>query len=125
MLLKRLSIGAGAFVAGLVGTHVLYAINEDGDLANVALFKDLLFAATIATLIFCACRFLVTEGRAKFLGTALSYLTWASFLLLRDHGAETLMWLPVIVMFGVLFTAPILVGSWYASRCFLPERASH
>jgi hypothetical protein len=100
-------------LAGVAVTHFLYAMNEDGNLLNQRLFVFVLIAALISTFLFVVCRRVLSRSiHAALFGTALSYVAWLAILMTEP---STLMWLPVIVLFGIPFTLPVLLGSWCAS----------
>ena len=123
MKLPRALLALAILAAGVLPSVVLYASNEDGSLWNWGLWRQLSMAALAA-----ASSFLITrsawpdELRSVVVGVLLSYGLWLGFLMAVDP--SSLMWLVVIVVFGIPFTAPIMVGAWFASGLLLPLFAS-
>jgi hypothetical protein len=108
-----------ALVAGTIATRIFYALTEDGNLLNPALFLLLSGATLIATAAFCAARhFFSTSWIKVTVGVAGSYCAW--LIILLASGPETAMWLPVIILVGVPFTAPVLIGAWVGSGLLMP-----
>jgi hypothetical protein len=119
MKLPRALLALAILAAGVPPSVLLYAANEDGSLWNWGLWRQLSMAALVA-----ASSFLITRGawpdelRSVVVGVLLTYGLWLGFLMAVDP--SSLMWLAVIVIFGIPFTAPIMVGAWFASGLLLP-----
>lgn len=99
----------------------MYARSEDGDLWNPGLFGMILVAAVTSFLLFVASRNLAfTARRGFFAGAIASYVSFFVLITVGAalHGqlAETLMWTPVILLFGIPFMAPLVVMSWIGAR---------
>lgn len=118
-LIKRI-VGLICVLAGTLPPHVMYARSEDGNLWNLQLFAMMLAAATISFGTFAVCR-LFLDGTVKRLavGAIASYAAILMFLLVasRITGdlAETMMWMPVILLFGIPFMAPLVAMSGVGS----------
>jgi hypothetical protein len=118
MSIWRIVLGALPVLSGTVVTHVLYAMNEDGNLWNTGLLVGVLLAAVMATVVFGACRRSLSSRWARILsGVSITYCMWLAILLVGDP--ESGMWLPVIFIFGIPFTAPLLIGAWFSSEMFI------
>jgi hypothetical protein len=118
MSIGRIVLGILLLLAGTAVTHVLYAMNEDGNLWNGGLFVGVLLAAVVATAVFGACRRFLSSRWARIVtGVSITYCIWLAILLVGDP--ESGMWLPVIVIFGIPFTAPVLIGAWFSSDLFM------
>jgi len=123
MSIGRMVLGTLLVLAGALVTHVLYAMNEDGNLWNGALFVGVLLAAVVATAVFCGCRrFLSSRWARVLIGVSIIYCVWLAILLIGDP--ESGMWLPVIIIFGIPFTAPVLIAAWFSSGLFMSPVAA-
>ena len=105
---------------GTVPPHVMYAKSEDGNIWNVSLFAMMLAAAIASFVTFVACRImLTTKGKRLFIGVIASYLVMLILLLVASGVtgdiAETMMWMPVILLFGIPYMAPLVGMSWLGS----------
>lgn len=123
MNIGKIVLGTLLVLGGTVATHALYAMSEDGNLWNAALFIGVFVASFVATAVFCACRRFLASRRARVMtGISVIYCIWLVTLLAGDP--ESKMWLPVIVIFGVPFTAPVLIATWFASGLFMSSVAT-
>ena len=110
--MKRI-LGLLCVLAGTLPSHVMYARSEDGNLWNLQLFVMMLAAAITSFVAFAVCRLLV-DGTVKRLvvGAIASYAAILALLLVAagvtGDVAETLMWMPVIILFGIPFLAPLV-----------------
>jgi len=114
---------------GSIPPYVLYAEGKDGNLLNASLMLAMLFAASVSFLVFALCRYIFPTSLLlqQVIGWSGSYV---SFLLLailvsamQGNLPETIMWLPIIVLFGIPFMAPLIGMSWLATHLmFGPKR---
>lgn len=119
--LRRL-LGGLCIPAAAVPTTLLYSFAEDGELWHPELFVTMLVAAGVSFATFVACRRLTRDVQRHFLlGAAASYAVLFCLLLIGSAVsgclAEMVMWLLVIVIFGIPFFSPMIGLAWLG--CFL------
>ncbi|MFW6146492.1 MAG: hypothetical protein ACOC7R_04075 [Planctomycetota bacterium] len=102
-----------AMILGAFGTYTLYC--ETGDLRCYGVIPVVLLALAASTLVTVAAFCLARHAAARVaLAFALSY--WAYILLIFGAAlvggdlAETLMWLPIMILFGIPFMFPLTAG---------------
>ncbi len=120
-------LGVLCVIAGTIPPYLMYAKSEDGNLRNPALFATILVAASISLAVFGVCRLLFTTALKRlFIGAIASYVALLLFLLVaaRITGdlAETTMWMPIILLFGIPFMAPLVGMSWLGSILIFGKR---
>jgi len=115
----RILLALVILLAAIVPSGLLYAEAKDGNVWNWGLWGALFIAALLA-----AASFLFTRRKlpgsllSLVVGALLTYVVWIGVLLaLAPSGG--LMWLPIIVLVGIPYTAPIIAGAWFASGIFL------
>ena len=113
----KVALGLTCTLAGVTATYLLYAMNEDGDFFAPGLMVMLLVAAAAAFGVFTFCKRRVQAPKKQFaLGCLGCYACFAALLLggsvVAGNFPETFMWLPVIVLFGVPFALPLVVGAF-------------
>lgn len=117
--IKRI-LGLICVLAGTLPPYVMYARSEDGNLWNPSLFFMMITAAITSFGAFAVCRF-VLDGTVKRLvaGTIVSYAAILIILLaaagVTGDLAETMMWMPIILLFGIPFMAPLVTMSGLGS----------
>jgi hypothetical protein len=116
----KIIIGLLCVIVGTLPTHVMYAMSEDRNLCNPSLFAMMLLAAVISFTTFAACRILFSaKGKRLLIGVIASYA--AMFILLvvatgiTGDIAETMMWMPIILLFGIPYMTPLIGMSWLGS----------
>lgn len=97
-------------------------MGEDGNLRNTELFLMMLCASVAAFLTVTGARFIFTVRRTQLIGGSAAAYCLFVLLVLENaltHGvsafAETVMWLPIMVMFGIPFMAPTVTLAWCGS----------
>ena len=98
----------------------MYAKSEDGNIWNFSLFAMMLAAAIASFVAFVACRIMFgTKGKRLFIGVIASYLVMLILLVAASSVtgdiAETIMWMPIIFLFGIPYMAPLVGMSWLGS----------
>ncbi|HOU60098.1 MAG TPA: hypothetical protein PLS59_11715 [Kiritimatiellia bacterium] len=116
---KRI-LGLICVLAGTLLPHAMYAMSEDGNLWNLQLFVMMLIAAITSFTAFAACRFFLDGTIKRFIIGAIASYAAILILLLAAAGitgefSEVIMWIPVILLFGVPFMAPLVIMSGVGS----------
>src|SRR6185436_16808782 len=119
MAALRLLLGLGCLALGCMASGSLYAAGEGGACSG-DLMLLVVIAATISSGWFGLCRVLLRSGVQSFvLGAFGSYVLMVLALLVlswaRGELAQTQMWLPIIILFGVPFMAPVVLMSGLAT----------
>jgi hypothetical protein len=123
----RRTLGLLCVIAGTLPSHVLYATSKDGDLWNLQLFTTVLVAAITSFVVFAGCR-LLPGGTANRLvvGAIASYAAILALLLVwvgvSGEMDETLMWMPVILLVGIPYLAPLVGMSALGSILVFGDR---
>ena len=115
----RILIGLLCVPAGMVLPCALYTLGKGRTSPHPALLAGMAVAAATSFLVFTACRALPPGARRGVIGAAASY---GAFLVLLSAAAsaqgtmaETLMWMPVIVLVGIPYMAPLVAMTWLGS----------
>lgn len=116
-------VGAAVMLSGTITSTLFYALSQGDGLVPPSFVFTLLIATVISFLIFSACRRIWRNRSsvALVIGTLCSYLTFGALVLsLAAAGgerelAEAYMWMPVWILFGIPFMAPIVGSSWAGS----------
>jgi len=118
MRVLRVLLALGILSASIVPSGWLYANANDGNVWDWGLWRLLSVAAILAVASFLVTR-RMCPGKLYSLavGILLTYVVWLGILLALEP--SSLGWLPVIVLFGIPYTAPILAGAWFSSGIFL------
>ena len=114
-------LGLLCVLGGTLPSYVIYAKSKDGNLWNPGLFEMMVVAAITSFLIFAVCRHLLSTAKKRLIAGVIG--SYAAFLVVLTVGAglhgqlaETLMWMPVILLFGIPFMAPLVGMSWLGTR---------
>ncbi len=122
-VLGLLCIPAGAF-----GSFAMYVTSKDGNFRNPIFFGILLFLAIISFSIFSFCQRFRSKGLGTQIGVVGSYVAFIVFLLLSSlfekNNGELLTWMPVIVILGVFYMAPVVGLSYLGSSLFFKKSLS-
>jgi hypothetical protein len=115
-------IGGSQLLAGIAAAYLLYVyVGYDDSPWSLSLLLSVAAVAFSALASFAIARRLFMQRWSRVLaGLALCYTTIAFLLLVLMPSPEERMWLPVLLVFGVVCTAPAVAGAWFASgNCFV------
>jgi hypothetical protein len=119
MKIARITLGFLCIIAAAIPSHLLYATHEDGNLRNPGLFLAMFIASVTSFAVFSLTKKLPSFTSQLIAGILGSYLAFLGlvFLIAAITGdtAETIMWTPIIVLFGIPFMAPLVGLSWLSS----------
>lgn len=120
--MKSIKVIAGILCVPLAALppHVMYAMSEDGNLWDIVLFSMMLLAAVVSFVCFAVSRYLFsTKGKRVIAGIFASYTAMLVLLVvsavITSDLSETMMWMPVILIFGIPFMAPLIGISFLGS----------
>ena len=110
---KKRIIGVLCIIFAALPPHMMYAMSEDGNLWNIHLFSMMLIASVLSFAVFIASRFLfVSKSKWIIAGIFFSYSSILALLItvsaITGDLSETIMWMPVILMFGIPYMAPLV-----------------
>ena len=115
----RKAMGLVCVIAAAVPPYVLYAKSEDGNMRNPGLFLAMLAAAVTSFVVASVTKRLPSFRAQLIAGIGGSYLALLGLLFfvaaIQGKVAETLMWTPVILLFGLPFMAPLVGLAWLGS----------
>ena len=116
MKMTRIALGILCIIAAAVPPYFLYAKSEDGNTSNPALFFAMLIAALTSFAVFSITKKIPSFRAQLIAGFGGSYLALLGlvFLAAAIHGetADTFMWTPIILLFGIPYMAPLVGLSW-------------
>jgi hypothetical protein len=120
MKLVKIISGLICIPLAAIPPHVMYAMSEDGNLWNNTLFSMMLLAAIASFVSFSASRYIFDSSKKRIVvGIIISYGAMLVLLIffsyLKGDLPETIMWMPIIIIFGVLYMSPLLGLSFLAS----------
>jgi hypothetical protein len=102
-----------------VPSHLLYAKNEDGNLLNPHVFLAMLIASVTSFLVFSLAKKIPFFLVQIIVGIGVSYLAFLGVIFLiaaiTDEMAETIMWMPIMILVGIPNMAPLVGLSWLGS----------
>jgi len=110
-------IGGAQLVGGIAAAYLLYVyVGYDDGPWSVSLLLGVAAVALLALTGFAIARRLFAQRWSRILaGLALCYAIIVVVLLASMPSAEERMWLPVLLVFGIISTAPAVAGAWLAS----------
>ena len=99
--------------AAALPPHYMYAMSEDGNIYNKKLLVMMLIAAVISFIAFSTTRYIFKSNIKRIIaGIIASYAAMLLILVVASsiagEIAETLMWMPIILMFGAVYMAPLI-----------------
>ena len=121
----RVILGMGCLVAGVVASGSLYAAADGSADVSTGLQMTMDISAALSFGCFGLFRVLLpSEAHRLVLGTVGSYLLLLATLLvvswLQGELAQTQMWLPIIILFGIPYLAPLVLLSGLANYLIWP-----
>ena len=127
-ILKKTVLGLVCVVAGIILPYLMYAESGNGNIINPVLFIMMVIAGGISFLIFAICRWSFSSLLTQVLiGTTGCYTSFILLIVIvsaiRDELPETVMWMPIMLLFGIPYMAP-LVGMTCLGSCLIIENKS-
>ena len=115
----RIILGLALIIAAALPSHIFYTRMNHGNFKDPTLFMTMLAAAATSFAVF-SCSKLIPSYRAQLISGILgSYCAFLGLVFLwaaiKGDFAETYMWTPIIILFGIPFMAPMVALSWLAS----------
>jgi hypothetical protein len=119
MKIARITLGFLCIIAAAIPSYLLYAKHEDGNLRNPGLFLAMFIASVTSFAVFSITKKLPSFTSQLIAGIMGSYLVFFGLVfaiaIITGATAETIMWSPIIVLFGIPFMAPLVGLSWLSS----------
>jgi hypothetical protein len=128
MRTKRIILGSICVVAGTLSSQWMYAASSgSGEFLDPNLSKMMAVAAGVVFLVFAASRWLFQSLAAHLiLGCLGSYGSLLALVLVVSAGQggleETRMWMPVILIIGIPYMAPLVGMTWLGTVLIFPKR---
>ena len=112
-------MGLLCIILATVPPYLLYTRHEDGNLRTHGLFRAMLIASVTCFAVFSLTKKLPSFMSQLIAGIIGSYIALIGLVFFRaaiiGEIAETIMWSPIIVLFGIPFMAPLVGLSWLSS----------
>jgi hypothetical protein len=119
MKIVRITFGFLCIIAAAIPPYLHYARHKDGNLRNPGLFLAMLIASVTCFAVFSLTKKLPSFMSQLIAGIIGSYIALIGLVFFRaaiiGEIAETIMWSPIIVLFGIPFMAPLVGLSWLSS----------
>ena len=119
MKIVRITLGFLCIIAAAIPPYLHYVRHKDGNLRNPGLFLAMLIASVTCFAVFSLTKKLPSFMPQLIAGIIGSYIALIGLVFFRaaiiGEIAETIMWSPIIVLFGIPFMAPLVGLSWLGS----------
>jgi len=109
-------------VVAAVPGQIMYAIAAKKNLLDPSFFLGMMVASSASYVVFSAAKLIPSHTAQLLTGIGGSYFALIGLVFLvvfKGDIAEFMLWLPVVIVFGIPFMAPLIGLSWLGSTLVL------